>query len=307
GPLHDALRAKIDVLNLSSRINLLGSLSQRAVLEALQAADIFALASVTDAEGASDVFPTVILEAMASARPVVSTRLAGIPELVVGGQTGVLVSPEDTSALTQALEQLLHDTELRLRYGRAGRARIEQHFRIEDTVAPLLRLIEGAARNHRSIDLRPVRSAGLRPAGLGAAENISGRHTGHSPMFLRPAAVAYLIDRWPDNGLPLLERELEEMKRRGVPIIPLVCEFNSKARLNRAMEQIAPSLEFLPDAVAIEAEWRTNRYFVSFRQDHIPFCSAQGACRNQSKDSDGFDDGRTFLAGMGEVAFALES
>ncbi len=216
GPLHDALRAKIDVLNLSSRINLLGSLSQRAVLEALQAADIFALASVTDAEGASDVFPTVILEAMASARPVVSTRLAGIPELVVGGQTGVLVSPEDTSALTQALEQLLRDTELRLRYGRAGRARIEQHFRIEDTVAPLLRLIEGAARNHRNIDLRPVRSAGLRPAGLGAAENISGRHT-------------------------------------------LVCEFNSKARLNRAMEQIAPSLEFLPDAVAIEAEWRTNR------------------------------------------------
>ena len=258
GPLHDALQAKIDVLNLSSRINLLGSLSQRAVLEALQAADIFALASVTDAEGASDVFPTVILEAMASARPVVSTRLAGIPELVMGGQTGVLVSPEDTFALTQALEQLLRDTELRLRYGRAGRARIEQHFRIEDTVTPLLRLIEGAARNHRNIDLQPVSPAGLRPAGLGAAENISGRHTGHSPMF-RPAAVAYLIDRWPDNGLPLLERELEEMKRRGVPIIPLVCEFNSKARLNRAMEQIAPSLEFLPDPVVIEAEWRTNR------------------------------------------------
>src|SRR2546430_114250 len=226
GPLRGALQAKIDVLNLSSRINLLGSLSQRAVLEALQAADIFALASVTDAEGASDVFPTVILEAMASARPVVSTRLAGIPELVVGGQTGVLVSPEDASALTQALEQLLRDTELRLRYGRAGRARIEQHFRIEDTVTPLLRLIEGAARNHRNMDLRPVRSAGLRPAGLGAAENISGRHTGHSPMFLRPAAVAYLIHRWPGKGLPLLLRELQEMKRRRVPLIPLGCEFN---------------------------------------------------------------------------------
>src|SRR6059058_1080842 len=148
GPLHDTLQAKIESLNLSSRISLLGSLSQRAVLEKLQAADIFALASAIDAQGASDVFPTVILEAMASARPVVSTRLAGIPELVMGGQTGVLVSPEDTFALTQALEQLLRDTELRLRYGRAGRARIEQHFRIEDTVTPLLRLIEGAARNH---------------------------------------------------------------------------------------------------------------------------------------------------------------
>src|SRR5881397_2388460 len=142
GPLHDALQAKIDVLNLSSRINLLGSLSQRAVLEALQAADIFALASVTDAEGASDVFPTVILEAMASARPVVSTRLAGIPELVMGGQTGVLVSPADTAALTEALQKLLCDRELRVRYGCAGRARIEQHFRIEHTVAPLLKLFQ---------------------------------------------------------------------------------------------------------------------------------------------------------------------
>ena len=53
-----------------------------AVLEKLQATDIFVLASTTDAKGATDVFPTVILEAMASARPVVSTRLAGIPELV---------------------------------------------------------------------------------------------------------------------------------------------------------------------------------------------------------------------------------
>src|SRR5260370_1854430 len=76
GPLRNMLQAKIEGLNLSSRINLLGSLSQRAVLEKIQAADIFALASVIDAQGASDVFPTVILEAMASARPVVKTSLA---------------------------------------------------------------------------------------------------------------------------------------------------------------------------------------------------------------------------------------
>src|SRR5438034_4977284 len=107
GPLRDRLGAKIDMLNLPSRFNLLGSLSQRAVLEKIQAADIFALASVIDAQGASDVFPTVILEAMASALPVVSSRLAGIPELVMHGQTGILVSAGDTTALTQALEQLL--------------------------------------------------------------------------------------------------------------------------------------------------------------------------------------------------------
>ena len=49
------------------------------------------------------------------------------------------------------------------------------------------------------------------------------------------------------------------MKQRNVPIVPFVCELNSSARLNRAMEQIAPSLEFLPDAMVLEAEWRANR------------------------------------------------
>jgi hypothetical protein len=70
--------------------------------------------------------------------------------------------------------------------------------------------------------------------------------------------VAYLIDRWPDPELPLLEREIQEMKRRNVPLLPFVCELNSSARLNGAMERVAPSLEFLPDAMVLEAEWRIN-------------------------------------------------
>src|SRR5215216_1598207 len=142
GPLRKTLQAKIGKLDLSSRVNLLGSLSQAAVLEKFQAADIFALASTSDAQGATDVFPTVILEAMASARPVVSTRLAGIPELVIHGETGMLASPGDSTALAQALEQLLCDPDLRLRFGHAGRFRIEQHFRIEQTVTPLINLFE---------------------------------------------------------------------------------------------------------------------------------------------------------------------
>src|SRR5205814_8578227 len=135
GPLRENLQAKINKLNLSSRLTLLGSLSQCGVFEKLQAVDIFALASVTDRQGASDVFPTVIMEAMSAARPVVSTRLAGIPELVVHEETGFLVQPGDTMALVEALEQLIRNPELRLRYGRAGRMRIEQHFRIEQTIS----------------------------------------------------------------------------------------------------------------------------------------------------------------------------
>jgi glycosyltransferase involved in cell wall biosynthesis len=225
GPLRGDLEARVRKLKLSDRVNLLGSLSQRAVLEKLRGADIFALASVTDRQGASDVFPTVIIEAMAAARPVVSTRLAGIPESVVDGETGLLVSPEDTMALAEALGRLIEDGKL-------------QHFRIEHTVRPLIELLQRT----------PGASQGKAPhRGAATAEPARAGNK-----------VAYLIDRWPARDLPLLERELEEMKRRHVPIVPIVCELNSRARYTRAMEKMAPSLEFLPDPMVIEAEWRAN-------------------------------------------------
>src|SRR5882757_1903952 len=249
GPLRETLQAKIEQLDLSSRVKLLGSLSQAAVLEKLQAADIFALASTTDAQGATDVFPTVILEAMASARPVVSTRLAGIPELVVEGQTGMLAPPGDPTTLAHALEQLLRDPELRLRFGHSGRARIEQDFRIEKTVAPLMEMLERSCSRRPAGDTSVSRSPSL------AATESSRRRASHSEAA---TAIAYLIDRWPDHELPLLEREVEEMKRRNVPVLPFVCELNSSARLTGAVERIASSLEFLPDAMVLEAEWRTN-------------------------------------------------
>src|SRR5438132_8591388 len=238
GPLRGDLEARIRRLKLSDRVHLLGSLSQGAVLEKLRSADIFALASVIDNQAASDVFPTVIIEAMAAARPVVSTRLAGIPESVVDGETGLLVSPEDTMALSEALGRLIEDPKLRLHYGRAGRVRIEQHFRIEHTVAPLIELLQ--------------KTPGATPE---STQPCASRSKGAT-------AIAYIIDRWPDTDLPLLERELEEMNRRNLAIIPFVCELDTTVRLTQKMEKIAPQLEFLPDAMVIEAEWRANPVLV---------------------------------------------
>jgi glycosyltransferase involved in cell wall biosynthesis len=229
GPLRENLQEKINKLSLSSRVTLLGSLSQGGVFEKLQAGDIFALPSITDRQGASDVFPTVIMEAMSAARPVVSTRLAGIPELVVHEETGFLVQPGDTMALVEALEQLIRNPELRLRYGRAGRMRIEQHFRIEQTIRPLIELLQRTC----IAPPKPKTAPGLRQ-------------------------IAYLIDRWPDKNLPLIERELEEMNRRNISIVPFVCELDSAVRLTRVTERMAPRLEFLPDAMVMEAEWRAN-------------------------------------------------
>ncbi|HYY35406.1 MAG TPA: glycosyltransferase family 4 protein, partial [Candidatus Binatia bacterium] len=247
GPLRGDLEARIRKLNLSDRVQMLGSLSQGAVLEKLRSADIFTLASVIDAQGASDVFPTVIIEAMAAARPVVSTRLAGIPESVVRGETGLLVPPADTRALAEALSRLIEDAKLRLHYGRAGRARIEQHFRIEHTVAPLIELLQKTpGASTKSTERRASHPPSIAAATYGMAGNEAA------------TAIAYIIDRWPDKHLPLLERELEEMKRRKLAIIPFVCESDATARLTPKMERLAPQMEFLPDAMVIEAEWRAN-------------------------------------------------
>jgi glycosyltransferase involved in cell wall biosynthesis len=229
GPLREQLQRKIDMLNLGSRVALLGSVSQHAVFEKLRAADVFALAAAVDVQGGSDVFPTVILEAMAAARPVVSTQLAGIPESVVHGETGLLVSPGDTAALVNALERLLLDPELRISYGTAGRARIEKHFQVEHTVAPLIQLFQTSGGS-------VIKSVPITPS----------------------ERIAYIIDRWPDASLPSLNRELEEMHRRNIQMVPFVCELDTNARFTSAMEDLAQRMEFLPDAMAIEAEWRAN-------------------------------------------------
>jgi glycosyltransferase involved in cell wall biosynthesis len=252
GPLRGDLEARIRKLNLSDRVHLLGSLSQGAVLEKLRAADIFALASVTDTQGASDVFPTVIIEAMAAARPVVATCLAGIPESVVDGETGLLVSPEDTVALAEALRRLIEDAKLRLHYGRAGRARIEQHFRIEHTVAPLIELFEKTS-GISAKSTHPPQADSHPPSVVAATHGATSREAATAVH-----QIAYIIDRWPDKNLRCLERELEEMKHHNLAIIPFVCELDTTVRLTQKMEKLAPQIEFLPDAMVIEAEWRAN-------------------------------------------------
>jgi len=247
GPLRESLQQRIDDLRLGSLVTLLGALPQDRVLEKLQHCDVFALASTVDDAGASDIFPTVILEAMASARPVVSTAVAGIPEAVVDKETGLLAPAGESALFADALEALCRDSDLRARYGSAGRTRIEQHFQIETTVRPLLELFEKQRRDSVS----PYTSA---PSAARRFE----------PSKVR---IAYLIDRWPDDTLRSIETELREMQKRNLEVTTFVCEFAADRRLTAAMKRMALQLEFLPDAMAIEAEWQANRKLVLALED----------------------------------------
>ncbi|ANT60171.1 colanic acid biosynthesis glycosyltransferase WcaL [Salipiger sp. CCB-MM3] len=140
GPERGALERKAAELGLTQRVEFLGYRSQAEVAEALSAADIFVLPSF--AEGV----PVVLMEAMAAQLPVVTTRIAGVPELVEHGASGLLVPPGEAGALAAALDSLLSDPDARRRMGAAGRAKVIAEFDIKTEAAKLSALFsEGSA------------------------------------------------------------------------------------------------------------------------------------------------------------------
>lgn len=139
GPLHTALLDLIAARGLAAEVRLLGPTPQDDIIRKLAQARVFALACATDSDGGMDNLPTVIMEAMAAGLPCVSTRLAGVPEMVDHETTGLLVRERDPEALAQALARLLHDESLARRMGEAGRLRARRLFAQESTAPQLIR------------------------------------------------------------------------------------------------------------------------------------------------------------------------
>jgi glycosyltransferase involved in cell wall biosynthesis len=131
------LQQRIDRLDLGSHVRLLGAHDQEALLDQYRTADVFALACVVAADGDRDGIPVSLMEAMACELPVVTTAVAGIPELVEDGISGLLVPARDPIALADALGALLVDAALRTRLGRRGRRAVEAGFESEDTAAQM--------------------------------------------------------------------------------------------------------------------------------------------------------------------------
>ncbi|WP_417720649.1 glycosyltransferase family 4 protein [Salipiger sp.] len=132
GPDRAALESR--AAGSGDHVRFLGYRSQDEVAEALRDTDVFVLPSF--AEGV----PVVLMEAMAAGLPVVTTRIAGVPELVHHGETGLLVAPGDAAALTGALDRLLSDPAERAAMGAAGRAIVAADFDIRKEAARLSRL-----------------------------------------------------------------------------------------------------------------------------------------------------------------------
>jgi glycosyltransferase involved in cell wall biosynthesis len=146
GELRRELEAQIHHLGLEKRILLTGF--RPDALSLLKAFDVFVMSSLTEGLGTS------ILDAMACSRAVVGTRAGGIPEVVDEGTTGFVVPPHDAQALATAIVKLLKEKELRTRFGRAGRQRVEREFTVDRMVRATLHEYEALA-GRRSAAGRP--------------------------------------------------------------------------------------------------------------------------------------------------------
>ena len=129
--LPDQLSARIEQLGLQGRVRLAGFRGD--VPQLMRRFSIFCLTS--DSEGT----PNVVLEAMAAARPVVATRVGGVPEVIQEGVNGFLVEPGDVNGFARAVRMLLASPDLADQMGLAGREMVERSHGCETAVRHLTR------------------------------------------------------------------------------------------------------------------------------------------------------------------------
>ena len=144
GPLEGELREQRRRLRLEDHVELPGAYAENALAAFYREVDVFALACEVEANGDRDGIPNVVVEAMASGLPVVSTNVSGLPECVEHGVTGLLVPERSPEALADAIGELVSNADRARALGRAGRLRVEREFAAERNVRPIAQALRDA-------------------------------------------------------------------------------------------------------------------------------------------------------------------
>jgi glycosyltransferase involved in cell wall biosynthesis len=132
----ERLQAMVKQSGLEERVTFAGLVGERGVAEALSHCAVLVLPS------RQETAPTIIQQAMAAGKPVVATRVGGIPDLVADGRTGWLVNYGDVAALANAIEKILQNPALGKQLGQAGRAEAEKRFKANVVAAKTRALYE---------------------------------------------------------------------------------------------------------------------------------------------------------------------
>jgi glycosyltransferase involved in cell wall biosynthesis len=150
GELRDALERQVRDQHLEKHVLLPGFRAD--VLGCIKAFDLFLMSSVSEGLGTS------LLDAMACRKPIVGTRVGGIPEVVEEGVTGLLVAPRDPAAMAAAVVRLLRDSALRRQMGEAAFRRVRARFTVDRMVAETAEVYARVAGTDREAGTdRPAR------------------------------------------------------------------------------------------------------------------------------------------------------
>lgn len=152
GELREHLERQVKEYRLEKHVLLPGFRTD--VLGCMKSFDVFAMSSVTEGLGTS------LLDAMAASRPIVATRVGGIPEIVEDDVNGVLVPPRDHHRMAAEIVRLLRDAALRRRMGDAGFARVRERFTVERMVEQTAAVYARVAGTHRAADTANLSAGG---------------------------------------------------------------------------------------------------------------------------------------------------
>jgi colanic acid/amylovoran biosynthesis glycosyltransferase len=132
-------------LGVGDAVTFLGRQPHEVVADEMRRARGFVQHSVVASDGNTESMPNSILEASASGLPVVATRHAGIPEMVVDGETGFLVEERDVEGMARHMTRLVLEPGLAAELGHAGRRRMQESFSIDARIARLWEIVRAAA------------------------------------------------------------------------------------------------------------------------------------------------------------------
>ena len=149
GPRRRSLRALTKTLRLEPRVQFLGALPHAQVVARLRGAAMLVLPSVRTVTGRVEGLGMVLLEAAATGVPVVASRVGGIPEGVIDGQTGFLVPERDVDALSRRMNDLLDAPAMRVGMGLQARAFVERQFDLRRQGERLEAFYDAALSNPR--------------------------------------------------------------------------------------------------------------------------------------------------------------
>jgi rhamnosyl/mannosyltransferase len=153
GPMRAAWETLSHALNLAARVDFVGEIDDADLPDCYRRADLFVL----PANARAEAFGTVLLEAMASGLPCVTTEVGtGTSWIVQDGVTGLVVPPSDPPALAGAITLLLQDSVRRESMGRAGRGRVVQSFSVEKMIRQVEELYEELLGHPDSLDFSKV-------------------------------------------------------------------------------------------------------------------------------------------------------